>query len=103
MLRMMVGLAFLVAGLAATAGSRGFGFRAGCAAGAGLPSPQGPQVLQQWQLEEHGGSGKERRGRRKRRLQPRVGLNKYERIKELDEAAALQTKAETLFEGDKTR
>ena len=93
-------LAFLVAGLAATAGSRGFGFRAGCAAGAGLQSPQGPQVLQQWQLEEHVGSGKERRGRRKRRLQPRVGLDKYQGIKELDEAAALQTKAETLFEGD---
>ena len=72
MLPKMLGLAFLMAGLSAYAGSSGFGSRADCVAGAGLQSPQGPLVLQQWLLEEHGGKGKEGRGQRRRALHQRL-------------------------------
>ena len=89
MLPKMLGLAFLMAGLAACAGSSGFGFRADCVVSAALQSPQGPLVLQQWLLEEHGGKGKARPTQKSTPPEAGIesllaGLKKIKRIMELD-------------------
>ena len=65
--RKMVGLAFLMAGLAAVAASSVCGSGASCAGDAGLRSPSALQVRLMQQPRSHGGTESEAHGQRKSR------------------------------------
>ena len=74
----MVGLAFLMAGLAAIAASSGCGSRASCAGDSGLRSPQALQALLLLQPRSHEGTGSEAHARptQKPSTPPEVNLAK---------------------------
>ena len=110
MFRKMVGLAFLVAGLAAIAASSICGSRASCAGDAVLRSPSALQVRLLQQPRSHGGTESEAHGQRKSRppTPPEVNLAKVldgpkdnEHFKDSEELAAMQAKVEQSWEADK--
>ena len=109
MLKRMVGLAFLTAGLAAIVASSVFGFRAIVVADAGLQCPTVLRALLTQRPRLHGEI--EKRGIRllsKPSGPPEVNLSKLldelkdnEHSKDSEELAAMQAKAEQAWEADK--